>query len=139
MKDLKYYVSISALLFLFSCGDNTPDNNDRNLDSRTDTASQDMVNDRDEGSTQLDDDKYYPSSSSGDMTNMYVNVGLSEDQIKRFEDDFSRKVQTLKSNGRGDVDRQSIEATKDQSMRTVTSDEEYSRYLDYKKTHPVVY
>ncbi len=94
----------------------------------TDSSAQNLVNAGDSLSTRL-----------ADMEGMYKDIGLTPDQIDKFEDDYKRKVEALKTHGRGTYDKQSIEATKDQSMRTVTSNEEYQRYLDWKKNNPVQY
>lgn len=133
MKNFKIFCTLFAATVLFSCTNTATDTttiDDNQIENGTsaDSSTQNMVNEGDSSAARL-----------GDMVNMYQDVGLTEDQIDKFEADYQRKVDALKTHGRGDYDKQSIEATKDQSMRTVTSDDEYQRYLDWKKNNPVEY
>lgn len=133
MKNLKILCSLIAAALIFGCTSPATNNSDMNTTPAdntelTDSSTQNLVNEGDSSATRF-----------ADMTDMYQDIGLTEDQIDKFEADYQRKVDALKTHGRGDYDKQSIEATKDQSMRTVTSNEEYQRYLDWKKNNPVEY
>lgn len=70
-----------------------------------------------------------------DRTKLYKDLGMSDDEIQRFEDDFQRKVNAIKTHGRGDYTEQDVENQEGQSMRAVLSDQQYKNYLDWKESH----
>lgn len=70
-----------------------------------------------------------------DRTKMYKDLGMTDDEIERFEEDFQRKVNAIKTHGRGDYTAEHVENQEGQSMRAVLSDAQYKKYLEWKESH----
>lgn len=139
MSHSKSIYFIVPFLLLYACGN--PDSSNvqpQDSQSSTDSMATPDVDNRDQSDTQLQDDKYYSTSASDDMANMYLNVGLSKDQIEKFEDDYKQRIKDLKTQGSENLNKQSMQDAKDQSIKSIASSEQYSRYLDWKKVNPVV-
>lgn len=138
MSHSKSFLFIVSFFMLYACGNPDSSNVDhQNNQNSTDSIGTD-VSKRDQSDTQLEDDKYYSTSANADMANMYLNVELSKDQVEKFEADYKQRIKDLKTEGNENVTKESMQAAKDQSMKSIASNEQYERYLEWKKVNPVV-
>lgn len=131
------YLGIMALLVC--CENPTPDNSYEmkvvdSLDaqrSNENTATNHTYSDT---LTQATNRADTTAGDTVDRTQLYQDLGMTEDEIQRFEDDFNRKVNAIKTHGRGDYTAQDIENQEGQSMNAVLSKEQYKKYLAWKES-----
>jgi len=134
-------LSISLIALLAYCESPTPDNSNEmkvvdSLDTQRDPANTTSDQHYTDTLSQNAAGSDSPSADGVDRTKMYRDLGMTDDEIKRFEDDFNRKVKSIMTHGRGDYTRQDIENQEGQSMNAVLSHERYKKYLEWKEIHP---
>lgn len=71
-----------------------------------------------------------------DNAKMYKDLGVSDEEIQRFEADFQKEIDEIKTQGQGEYSPKEVETQENQSMRAVLSDTQYKKYLDWKKSNP---
>lgn len=133
--------SISLIAFLASCENPTPDNSyemklvdslDAQRDNKNATPSHTNADTLASSSNQPDTSNVLHGQ---DRSKLYQDLGMTDDQIQRFEEDFGRKVNAIKTHGRGDYTAQDVENQEGQSMNAVLSKDQYKNYLDWKESH----
>lgn len=132
-------LSISVIALLTYCENPTPDNSYEmklvdSLDAQRaneNAAASRINNDTLTQSNMLDT----AAVDDVDRANLYKDLGMTDDEIQRFEDDFNRKVNAIKTHGRGAYTAQDIENQEGQSMNAVLSKDQYKKYLAWKESH----
>lgn len=66
-----------------------------------------------------------------DMTALYKELNMTEEQVKRFQDDYRQKLNNRSSDNI--VDHNLIDLQMDESLKEVLSPEQYASYQDWKK------
>lgn len=69
-----------------------------------------------------------------DMTALYKELNMTEEQVKRFQDDYRQKLNNRSSDNI--VDHNLIDLQMDESLKEVLSAEQYASYQDWKKRNP---
>lgn len=69
-----------------------------------------------------------------DLTALYSELNMSDDQISRFEDDYRQKLNHRSSDNVEDPNL--VDLQMDESLKNVLSPEQYNKYVEWKKTHP---
>lgn len=101
------------------------------LNTKSNYSSETAIDTLTQSSNQLD----IADVDDQDRTKLYKDLGMSADQIERFEEDFTRKVNAIQTHGRGDFSAQDVENQEGQSMNAVLSKDQYKKYLDWKEIH----
>lgn len=68
-----------------------------------------------------------------DMTAMYSKLNMTDDQIKRFEEDYKQKLNTRTSDNI--VDHNLVDLQMDESLKNVLSSDQYAKYQELKKSN----
>ena len=131
--------AIFSFTLLAFCACNDAPRTDNNFEpNQTDTLNRTNSN-RETSSDTLSNSSTQADSShvlhGQDRSKLYKDLGMSDDQIVRFEEDFGRKVDAIKTHGRGDYTAQDVENQEGQSMNAVLSKDQYKNYLDWKEIH----
>lgn len=69
-----------------------------------------------------------------DMANMYQELNMTDDQIKRFEEDYKQKLSMRSSDNI--VDHNLIDLQMDESLKNVLSPEQYASFQEWRKSNP---
>lgn len=69
-----------------------------------------------------------------DMTDMYSELNMTEEQIEQFQDDYRQKLNNRSSDNI--VDHNLIDLQMDESLKAVLNPEQYSKYQEWKKSNP---
>ncbi len=135
MKTAKYAIAALAILATVSCNLNherkdpgTPyevETPDYNMDNRADNPSQADSIDR------------YNSLTVGNMEEMYQFLDMDSSQIRKFEDEYGKKIKRLRDdNDQVIFSHDSLYKEKDESLEKILSSQQYQKYIQWKKDHP---
>lgn len=139
MKTLKITFCTLCVLALFSCNNRTTDkDNTMGTEATTDTYDQNPA-DRNVTGTEavgIDEDTADNTTwNTQDMTDMYKNLNMTPEQIEQFENDYKQKQSNRTSDNI--VDNNLVDLQMDESLKEVLSAEQYAKYQEWKKSHPV--
>ena len=137
MKTLKIAMITFGILAMVSCKDSGKENLE-NDQYAADTPELNMDNSSDnvidsEGVMIIDDQ--FMAFNTSNMKDMYENLDMTQDQINRFETDFNKKMQDMEDDSTMSLDNDKLQKEKDQSLKTVLSVEQYTKYDQWKKDH----
>ena len=137
MKTLKIAMITFGILAMVSCKDSGKENLE-NDQYAADTPELNMDNSSDnvidsEGVVIIDDQ--FMAFNTSNMKDMYESLDMTQDQINRFETDFNKKMQDMEDDSTMSLDNDKLQKEKDQSLKTVLSVEQYTKYDQWKKDH----
>ena len=145
MKTLKIAILTLGVVALISCNNrNTRDTTDTDAttdaygQTTTDGYGQTADRTQNTGTETLNTDNSANSINSRlntqDMTGMYRDLNMTQDQIDRFQNDYTQKQNVRSSDNIQDVNH--VDLQMDESLKAVLSTEQYNKYQEWKKQHP---
>lgn len=134
MKPLTILILATVLWGLAGCnldhriGSTNLDTPNTNMDNMADDAS------RPDETATIETDREILHTSN--MTEMYESLDMNPDQIDQFEKQYNRAIDSIRK-GNITINRLKVEEQKDATLKAVLSHEQYDKYLQWKKDHPM--
>ncbi|QAA80925.1 hypothetical protein EI546_03910 [Aequorivita sp. H23M31] len=131
MKSFKIAILCFCTIFFISCKDKSTDSK---VDLETEPTTELTAPDNSHA-VDIDDENDTPGiMRTQDMTDMYQELNMTEDQIKRFEEDYKQKLNRRSSDNI--EDHNLVDLQMDESLKDVLTPEQYAKFQEWRKSNP---